>query len=510
MMQKKLLLFACVLCCFFTAKAQILVLHDIPCTGQNSGALIAAPAGWGTSPYRYLWNTGDTTQVVHNLVAGIYSVIITDSLGADSTFAFTLSAPDSLRLNIVSITPSDCDGHNNGAAAVAANGGIAPYTFQWNELSTDSVYTGAAVGPVRGGNYKVVVMDSWGCISDTLLVIPNLAVVPVSFVIDSFVCNGLTGSVRVQADNAAAGNYFTYSWTTPFVTENFTTNDSVFYDSGNFLAGSYLITTTELATGCANYSMVTIGQTAAPLVVSSTVIHNQCYSDLIGSISLAATGGLPLPDYECIWTGPAGFTSTSFSIAGLASGDYVYTVSDDSACSISGTIRIEPFVPLQGHVSLNGVSCDEGVYGQAAASFSGGSGILNYLWSNGETTPMINLSTPGTFFLTVTDSRGCQLIDSVTVSDGQEICLIIPNMITPNGDGFNDVLKIGGACDMDDYLLKIFTSEGEEVFTTTDCKAEWNPLDEYKFAASVVLYIYIHIDKGGKSMEYKKSLNINF
>ncbi len=490
--------------------AQIQVLHDIPCYGQNTGALIAAPANWGTAPYTFVWSTSDTTQAIHDLFAGTYGLTITDSLGVDSTFVLTLGSPDSLAMALASVLSSDCDGHNNGAVNITATGGVAPYTFVWTAVDFDSIYTTQNIAGVRGGDYVVRITDTWGCTADMNVNIPNLAVVPVSFVIDSFVCNGLMGSMMVQADNAGVGSYYNYSWNTPFDTISITSTDTSFNASGNFLAGTYIVTTLELATGCANYAQILINQSATPLVVSQAVVHNQCFSDMIGSITLAATGGDPLPDYHCIWTGPGGFTSTAFTITGLVSGDYAYVVSDDSACNLAGTVRVEPFVPLQGSVSLTGVSCDEGLYGQALATYSGGSGILNYLWSSGENTAAVSLTAPGTYILTVTDSRGCAMTDSVTVSEGQEICLLIPNMITANGDGFNDVFKIGGACDMDEFTATIYTNEGTQVFSSTDCNMSWDPLASDKTASGTVFYVYLRISKGGRVVEYKNSLNVNY
>jgi large repetitive protein len=493
-----------------SCSAQITVIQDITCNGQSNGAIIASPAGWGTAPYSYLWNTTDTTQALHNLPAGNYTVTITDNLGTDSICSLTLSQPDPIIVTVILLTPSDCDGHNNGAINVAVIGGIPPYTFQWREITSDSIYNTQNLSNIRGGNYQLTLTDTWGCVKITNVIVPNLAFVPVSFIIDSFVCNGLTGSVMMQADSAAPGNFFTYSWSSPYNTGTFTSTNLIFGTSTSFLAGTYLITTIENATGCANYSNVIIDQTATPLVVSETVVHNMCFGDMAGSITLVATGGMPLPDYQCAWTGPGGFTSVAFSIAGLSSGNYIYTVDDDSACTFSGTVLIEPSMPIQGVITLIGVTCEEGQYGQAVASFSGGSGLLNYLWSSGETTPDLTLPYPGTFILTITDGLGCQAIDSVTVMDGQEICLLIPNMVTANGDAINDVFTVKGACDLDEFLMVIYNSEGENVFSSADCNATWDPLSDTKTASNTVFYYYIRVSKGGQVYEYKNSININY
>ncbi len=492
------------------ARAQINVLHDVQCNGAASGALIASPSGWGNAPYTYVWSTAATTQSIHDLVAGTYSVTITDSLGADSVFSAILSEPPAVLITPGGITASDCDGHNNGFASISASGGVPPYAFAWHEQYSDSLYFTASVGPVRGGSYQVTATDLWGCWDTALIVIPNLWTVPVTFTIDSFVCNGLLGAMSVRADSADSASYYTYTWSSKYSSTTFLTNDSVFSTGGSFPAGEYLITTWEMASGCANYSWIVIDQTEAPLVVTESAIHNQCYGNTTGSVTLFPTGGLPLPGYHCVWSGPDGFTSSAFSIGGLASGDYSYVVTDDSACSYSGTVRIEPLMPLQGALTLTGVSCDEGRYGEAVANFSGGSGMLSYQWSGGETTTSVPLIAPGLYCVTVTDMRGCVISDSVAVDEGDEICLYIPNMVTANGDGYNDAFRVEGACEMDEFTVTIFTADGKEVFSSEDCSFAWNPLDYRKSSAGTVFYYFIRVAHGARVAEYKNSINVNY
>ena len=48
--------------------------------GQNSGTAVAAALG-GTPPFKFLWNTGATSDSLSGLAPGLYSVIVTDALG---------------------------------------------------------------------------------------------------------------------------------------------------------------------------------------------------------------------------------------------------------------------------------------------------------------------------------------------------------------------------------------------------------------------------------------------
>lgn len=71
------------------------VTHLNPTTLISNDGEISLTMIQGNPPYKFNWNTGDTTQLLTSLTAGEYSVTITDSLGCSSSYNFSLSAPTS-------------------------------------------------------------------------------------------------------------------------------------------------------------------------------------------------------------------------------------------------------------------------------------------------------------------------------------------------------------------------------------------------------------------------------
>ena len=82
-----------------------------------------------------------------------------------------------------------------------------------------------------------------------------------------------------------------------------------------------------------------------------------------------------------------------------------------------------------------------------------------------------------TYFVTTIDENGCEATEEVTVkvNDGcQAAKLNVPNMISPNGDGYNDYFEIQHEGFTEIKLLKIYNRWGEVVFETNDVDHYWD------------------------------------
>jgi len=102
----------------------------------------------------------------------------------------------------------------------------------------------------------------------------------------------------------------------------------------------------------------------------------------------------------------------------------IYTLSiSDGACTLSDTIQIDNSV-LQANLVTTPTTCPNGTDGSITAQVTGNYPPFSYQWSgNGITpanTPQINDLTTGTYYLTLTDSVGCQLqfTDSIVSAAG--------------------------------------------------------------------------------------------
>jgi hypothetical protein len=113
-------------------------------------------------------------------------------------------------------------------------------------------------------------------------------------------------------------------------------------------------------------------------------------------------------------------------IAGLAPGTYTVTVTDMNGCTSTGTGQVDAFgCSLDAILPDDMVICD-GDTALITSTVNGASGSVSYLWSNGATTPSIEVSATGEYCVTVTDEAGCQDIDCIFI-----MVLVIPDFDCP-------------------------------------------------------------------------------
>ncbi|HOY04622.1 MAG TPA: gliding motility-associated C-terminal domain-containing protein [Saprospiraceae bacterium] len=137
--------------------------YNIGCLGGQNGVVTAMPQG-GTPPYAYSWSNGSTQATNSALVAGTYTVTVTDAAGCTFSGSTVLTEPPALLLSALFNDPG-CAGNNTGSAqAVSVTGGVPPYLFA---LSGQDFGTASTFGGLTAGTYTLTVMDANGCTADT-------------------------------------------------------------------------------------------------------------------------------------------------------------------------------------------------------------------------------------------------------------------------------------------------------------------------------------------------------
>ena len=355
---------------------------DAAC-GQNNGT-ITATGFKGTLPYAF------SIDGVHfqpgtafsGLASGNYTVTIRDANGfSDSTYVVIRNNCLQLVLNTVDLT---C-GQQNGSITVSVSNGTAPYqysidgvTFQLNHF-----FTG-----LDSGRYTITVKDAGGLVSSTDTVLIAIPVPQITADIVPASCDNTGGSFTLH--HIGGTPPLLYSIDNGYNAKS----DSVFsnLDSAQYVAMA------QDAHGCIARDTFRLPALPTPAVTlgDDTVL---CLGDTLALVAPVS------PGYSYVWQDG----STSFTDSAYRTGIYSVQVTNAYACSASSSVYIRfralPVAQLGGDTAL----CMGRVLPLQALAPGA------YLWSDGSTGPRLSVSTPGLYWLQVTDSA-CVQRDSLTVT----------------------------------------------------------------------------------------------
>jgi len=207
--------------------------------------------------------------------------------------------------------------------------------------------------------------------------------------------------------NVRGGNYpLTYSWS------NGATTDSIL----NLKAGSYTALVTDKK-GAAYSFNFTITQ---PSQIHDSIqqVNVSCYGGSNGSAVIGIKGGVK--PYAYMWS-PA--ITTTASANNLTAGTYSCMVTDSNNCQAPVSVTItQPALLKDSTIVSTNVTCYGHKTGAAKVGVIGGTGPYGYLWTSGVGTnsSAIGLAA-GTYSCIVTDTKGCNAIDTIVISQPAKI-----------------------------------------------------------------------------------------
>ena len=193
--------------------------YNIACKGENNGWIEAQISG-GYLPFSFKWNTGETGDSIANLVAGTYTVDITDGIGCTISYTVVLTEPeDSVVVSIVPFTNYNgyevsCYFATDGGIGAQVNGGTGSYTYEWN-LSNENKDT---INDLPAGFYELIAYDSNNCFDvDTVtLYAPDTLVLDMNTFTDT--CSKGVGGVDLNVIGGVPP--YLYNWSAGQNTED--------------------------------------------------------------------------------------------------------------------------------------------------------------------------------------------------------------------------------------------------------------------------------------------------
>ena len=435
--------------CTSTCSVVVTVTQNPPCTitgntllCQGGSTLLCAASSQGT----YLWNTGATTQCISVNAAGTYSVVITN--GSCTSSCSVLVTSGNMPTCTISGNPSVCFG---GTTQLCAPAGMTSYLWSTGE-TTQCITVGA-------GTYSVTVSNG-SCTSTCSKSVASVNPPPCSIAGNLNICPG--GSTQLCAPSGMSS----YQWSTGATTQCITVNS----------AGSYSVTITN--SGCVNTCSVIVNVTGPPNCTITEVSHDcntgtsqlcappnmdsylwsngattRCVTVSSGTYSVTVSSGnctsscsktvnpptLPScnisgSNFICsggstLLCAPAGNASylwstgaTTQCITVNSAAIYTVIVTNQEGCSSACSKAVFVNQPPSCSITGNSTICPGG-----SSQLCATPGIASYLWSTGETTECITVTSAATYTVILTDAHGCTSTCSKTVTVGSQSCTITGN-----------------------------------------------------------------------------------
>lgn len=214
-------------------------------------------------------------------------------------------------------------------------------------------------------------------------------------------------------------------------------------------AGTYWVQVTEGE--CISTDTIEVGFIAPPEPDLGGDLH-LCEGDTLALDVFTPNGGY-------IWSD--GSTAPTHVVT--EPGPYWVTVTV-GPCTGTDTIEVHFDLPPNLDLGPDTALCRESPLALDATT----TGVSSYLWHDGSTTPARTVFGPGTYWV-MASAGTCSLTDTVFVEALDcDLAVDMPNVFTPNGDGWNDTFRPISVIDTGQAMLTIRNRWGQRLFETDD------------------------------------------
>ena len=347
----------------------------------------------------YRWNNGELQPSITATLPGQYGVTVTNAFECSSSATVQVIPADLPEAEIV----GDNQVCNGSDLLLEAVGGT---EYLWSNGSVTSEVT---VSPTENTTYTVTVSNVYGCsvvkdIAVTVNPLPELSLQG-----NNSICAG--SSTTFYATGAQ-----NYQWSNGVNADHVTVGTE----------GIYTVTATDL-NGCQNSTSVVL--TVHPLPVIKINGRNTFCQG--GSTTITATGA---NTYE--WSSG----EVTQSVVASYVGSYTVTGTDQYGCSATKNVIITQST-VNASISGNLYFC----HGQSTLLTITGDAGNTYHWFDGSSANTINISTPGQYSVTVTNTGGCQNTLTATVSEYNTTAPEISGNLTICGNQTTTLRASGGS-----------------------------------------------------------------
>lgn len=397
---------------------------------------------------------------------GNYYVLIQETTGPNAgcgvvtvPFNITESAiPLSLTVSVDQ--NANCNA-NSGVISAIGHDGTAPYQYQItttpaSPLASDPAWSSASTFNMDAGNYYVHVLDAYGCIvTSPVVILPNDPSPVISASINNQ-CTSEEGTYAIDVTLTSAGM-------SPY---SFSIDGGAFqnrvppFTISNLSSGTHTIEVKDV-NGCGNLVSISI---APPINLTPSVTAAPSCNDDDGIITVTGTGGTGSYTYA-ISPNPASVTLTGNVFSGVPAGLYTITITDaNTSCTEEVTVSLPTAIPPTFTTTPTAVTC----FGDNSGSFdiningysgpytyevfdSSGTSVTGVVSANTSTNPQtVTGMMAGTFTVVISETASpfCSATSTVIIESPAEALVLAisetSNVTCDNNSGTISAVAIGG------------------------------------------------------------------
>jgi hypothetical protein len=301
-----------------------------------------------------------------------------------------------------------------------------------------------------------------GCFNDTSTI--NITVnytYPPTISNNYNLCQGDTLLFDISNDNSST----TYHWIGSNNTNFYTFGDTVLYNIN--ISNNTVYDIIAIENGCfSDTATVHVNVQSTPPSIRINSDMPACLGDNV--MLWTDTSSV----YSSHWSGPGSFSATSdtITINGTSTnyGNYYVYLESSFGCKGELTSQNITVHPLP-NVSLGS---DTSICNYTPFVLQTTQPYISYYWNTTETTQQILVDSSGTFWVQVTDNNGCMNRDTININM-LHCNLKIGNVVTPDGNGINDMFFSGGE-DLKQFHLVVYNRWGQQIYETSTVNDNWN------------------------------------
>ena len=328
----------------------------------------------------------------------------------------------------------------------------------------------------------------------------------------------VTTTVSIGGSGTSSGTDYTYEWINKGTGTILGTTSTL---SGLQDAGTYELIVTNTKTGCEQRDEVVVTKdNAAISAINYTVDSISCYNKGDGQIQIVGIdGGTPAFSYAL--DGSNYSTQTDYSNVGP--GNHILRVTDVNGCKYEVPIYLDNPKEVTIELGQNTVIPEGDVVTIVPDVEIGvNGGVINWI-SNPPGTNCNNCDEltvrplyTTTYIATVSDKNGCSSTDSLEVRVKSVIRVFMPNVISPNNDGVNDVFYVQSDRNVQRVKsMTIYNRWGDVQYSIKDVPPNeegygWNGRygEQRANTPGVFVYQVVLLMRDGREIVYKGDITV--